>query len=42
MLKHSEGFELEGEFREIWDKIRYKKIDKIYKITEEIINILEK
>lgn len=42
MLEHSEGFELEAEFEEIWEKIRYKKIDKIYQITKEAINILEK
>jgi len=41
MLEHDEGFELETEFEEIWDKIRYKKIDKIYEITEDIISILK-
>ena len=41
MLEHDEGFELETEFEKIWDKIRYKKIDKIYEITEDIISILK-
>jgi len=40
MLDHAEGFELEKEYSEIWDKIRYKKIDELYEFTEKVIKLL--
>jgi len=39
MLYHSEGFELEREYWKVWDKIRYKKVDELYEITEKLIKI---
>lgn len=29
MLEHSENFELENEYEQIWDSIRYKKVDEL-------------
>ena len=40
-MKHLENFELEKEYEQIWDKIRYKKVDEIYSLTEEVIKLLE-
>lgn len=42
MLDHYEEFELEKEYLQIWDKIRYKKVDEIYSFTEEVISLLDK
>lgn len=41
MLDHNENFELESEYEQIWDKIRYKKVDELYELTEEVIKLLE-
>ncbi|MBD3842952.1 MAG: hypothetical protein IE909_13940 [Campylobacterales bacterium] len=41
MLDHNENFELEKEYEQIWDSIRYKKVDELYELTEEVIKILE-
>lgn len=41
MLEHFENFELEKEYEQIWDSIRYKKLDELYELTEEVIKILE-
>lgn len=41
MLDHNENFELESEYEQIWDKIRYKKVDELYEFTEEVIKLLE-
>jgi len=38
---HSDGFELEEEYCKIWEKIRNKKVDEIYKLTEDVISLLE-
>ena len=40
-MEHLENFELEKEYEQIWDKIRYKKVDEIYSLTEEVIKLLE-
>lgn len=40
-MEHLESFELEGEYEQIWDKIRYKKIDELYELTLEVVNLLE-
>jgi hypothetical protein len=42
MLEHKENFELETEYEEIWNKIRYKKVDELYNLTEEVIILLDK
>ena len=42
MLDHYEEFELEKEYLQIWDKIRYKEVDEIYSFTEEVISLLDK
>lgn len=42
MLEHNENFELEKEYEQIWDNIRYKKIDEIYELTLDVINLLDK
>ena len=41
MLDHNENFELESEYEQIWDKVRYKKIDEIYELTDEVIKLFE-
>lgn len=41
MLEHLENFELENEYEQIWDSIRYKKVDELYEFTEEVIKLLE-
>lgn len=41
MLKHEENFELEYEYDEIWENIRYKKVDEIYELTQRVITILD-
>jgi len=41
MLKHIENFELENEYEQIWDKIRYKKVGELSDFTEEIIKLLD-
>lgn len=41
-MEHLEDFELEKEYERIWDDIRYKKIEEIYVLSEEVINILAK
>lgn len=41
MLEHLENFELENEYEQIWDSIRYKKVDELYELTEEVIQLLE-
>jgi hypothetical protein len=41
MLEHYEDFELEKEYNQIWDKIRYKKVDELFDFTQEIIKILD-
>ncbi len=41
MLEHAENFQLEVKYEQIWNKIRYKKVDDIYEFTNEVINILE-
>lgn len=40
-MEHLENFELEHEYEQIWDKIRYKKIDELYELTLEVVNLLE-
>jgi len=40
-MEHLENFELEKEYEQIWDKIRYKKVDELYELTLEVINLLE-
>jgi hypothetical protein len=39
-MNHLDKFELEKEYEEIWDKIRYKKVKKLYSMTQEVISIL--
>lgn len=41
-LSHYEDFEKEKKYMEIWDRIRYKKVDSIERRVELIIEILEK
>lgn len=41
MLDHRENFELEKEYEQIWDSIRYKKVDELYALTVEVINIID-
>jgi len=41
MLEHNENFELESEYEEIWDKIRYTKVDELYELTEDVIQPLD-
>lgn len=41
MLDHKENFELESEYNEIWDKIRYKKVDELYELTQEVVGLLD-
>ena len=41
MLKHNTDFELEKEYHDVWDKIRYKKVDEMSAYTKKIIAILE-
>ncbi|MEA3353107.1 MAG: hypothetical protein U9Q33_04740 [Campylobacterota bacterium] len=41
MLEHKENFELENEYEQIWDSIRYKKVDELYDFTEKIIKLLD-
>ncbi|MEA3387182.1 MAG: hypothetical protein U9Q66_02080 [Patescibacteria group bacterium] len=41
MLEHKENFELENKYEQIWDSIRYKKVDELYGLTEDVINILD-
>lgn len=40
-MEHLENFELEKEYEQIWDNIRYKKVDELYELTEEVIKLLE-
>jgi len=40
MLEHRENFELENEYEEICNSIRYKKVDELYELTEEVIQLL--
>lgn len=40
MLEHSENFELETEYKKIWESIKYQKVDEIYELTEEVIKLL--
>lgn len=40
-MEHLENFELEKEYEQIWDSIRYKKVDELYEFTEEVIKLLE-
>ena len=41
-MNHLDKFELEKEYEEIWSKIRYKKVEKFYSMSQEVINILDK
>ena len=41
MMEHKENFELEFEYEKIWDSIRYKKVNEIYELTEEVIQLLD-
>jgi len=41
-MNHLDKFELEKEYKEIWSKIRYKKVKKLYSMSQEVISILDK
>lgn len=41
-MEHYEDFEVEKEFEDIWDKVRYKRLNQLSELTENIITLLNK